>query len=113
MALSDGDPARDGDIWFRIVTHPDHIKNGRAHHGAFSGNAISAPRKQRPWDRELSGRLRSLAGSHDDVIASAEKYCADLTQRTKQTKTFSGIMYGQTEELRQTYQQTIRTGVYF
>jgi hypothetical protein len=57
------------DVWFRIATHKDYIKNGRVLHGAFGGNAIAAPsaQKRRGWDRELSGRLRSLAGSVSDI----------------------------------------------
>ena len=63
MSLSDGDAADDGDIWFRIVTQKDHIVRGRVHHSAFGGSAIAepGPDMNRPWTRELSGRLRSLA----------------------------------------------------
>jgi hypothetical protein len=113
MALSDGDPARDGDIWFRIATHKDHIKSGKILHGAFLGNAISAPKKQRPWERELSGRLRSLAGSREDVVKHAVQYCEEQTHRGGGTKTFIGLMYAKVEELRLTYNHTIHSAVYY
>src|SRR4051794_28920385 len=100
MALKDGDAAKDDDVWFRIATRPEQMKFGRPLHGAFTGNAIGKPKKARPWERELSGRLRSLAGSRADVIQHAEQYCAEETKRGGGTKTFTGLFFANVAELR-------------
>jgi hypothetical protein len=115
MALSDGEPARRGDVWFRIATHKDHIKNGRVQHGAFGGNAIAAPNphKHRTWDRELSGRLRSVAGSVPEIAAHAEKYCADQTARGGGKKIFHGVMYSRVADIRRTYKDAVASNVHF
>lgn len=115
MALSDGEPASGGDVWFRIATHKDYIKNGRVQHGAFGGNAIAAPggQKRRPWDRELSGRLRSLAGTVSDIATHAEQFCADQTARGGGTKVFHGVMYSRVVDIKNTYKNAIVSNVHF
>jgi hypothetical protein len=115
MALADGEPARAGDTWFRIASHKDHIKNGRAQHGAFKGPAISAPdpAKKRPWDRELSGRLRSMAGSRERVIQHAIAFCDAQTKAGGGTKTFVGVMYASIAELATSYQNQVTTRVVY
>jgi hypothetical protein len=115
MALSDGEPANDGDIWFRIATHKDYIKNGRVLHGAFGGNAIAIPnaQRQRAWDRELSGRLRSFAGSVPEIVTHSEQFCADQTARSGGTKIFHGVMYSRVAEIKDTYKNTISSNVHF
>jgi hypothetical protein len=103
MSLSDGDPASDGDIWFRVVTSQDHIRRGRVHHSAFTGNAITAPErtKNRPWARELSGRLRSLVGN---VEQEAIAYCREMTAQGGGEKSFHGVIYARVEKLKLTYE---------
>ena len=115
MALSDGDPARGGDVWFRIATRKEHIVRGRVHHSAFGGNAISvpAPIRQRPWTREASGRLRSLAGSLEDIQKNAEAFCAEETVRGGGTKTFSGVLYGRVNQIQLAYENILTTNVHF
>jgi hypothetical protein len=115
MSLSDGDPAPDGDVWFRIATQRDHIKQGRVHHAAFGGQAISspAPEKGRPWARELSGRLRSRAGSLQDIEHAANDFCAAETARGGGTKTFNGVIYVSVADAKQTYEAILTTGVHF
>jgi hypothetical protein len=112
MSLSEGDPAYDGDIWFRVVTNQEHIKRGRVHHSAFGGNAITASDKKRPWARELSGRLRSLAG---DVEQEAIAYCREMTARGGGEKSFHGVIYARVAGLKLTYEHdhSIKTAVYF
>src|SRR6266404_9998248 len=100
MSLSDGDPAQDGDIWFRIVTQEKHIARGRVHHSALGGNAIARPKKSRPWDRELSGRLRTFAGTLEQIRTHAEAYCKDMSEKGQGKKTFSGVMYVGVREAR-------------
>ena len=92
MSLSDGDPAPDSDVWFRIATHERHIVRGRVHHSAFGGNAIATPAKEknRPWTRELSGRLRSLVGN---VEEEAHAFCRAQSLLGGGEKTFSGVIY--------------------
>jgi hypothetical protein len=114
MSLSDGDPAPEGDIWFRVVTSQDHIRRGRVHHSAFTGNAIKAPdaTKNRPWARELSGRLRSLAG---DAEQEAIAFCREMTAQGGGEKSFHGVMYARVAKLRLTYEHdhSIKTAAYF
>lgn len=104
MPLSDGDEAPDGDVWFRIVTQKDHIVRGRVHHGAFGGNAISAPKSQRPWSRELSGRLRSLAGTLEDLRLVAEAYCAEQSAKGQGKKEFVGVFYVRARDAKLTFE---------
>jgi hypothetical protein len=109
MPLSDGDPAEDGDIWFRIATHRDHLVRGRVHHSAFGGSAIASPKKakNRPWDRELSGRIRSLAGTLDEITRHAEAYCQ------RRAKTFSGVMYVRVRDARKEFENILNTAVHY
>ena len=115
MALSDGEPASDGDVWFRIATHKDYIKNGRVQHGAFGGNSIAAPssEKRRAWDRELSGQLRSHAGSVSNIVSHAEQFCSEQTARGGGTKVFHGVMYSRVADIKKTYKSSIVSGVHF
>ncbi len=112
---SDCDAAEDGDVWFRVLTQKDHIKRGRIHHSAFTGNAISppAPTKKRPWSRELSGRLRSKAGTIRDIEDFAVAYCERLTKAGGGTMAFSGVMYAGVDGLRKTYGDILTLGVFF
>jgi hypothetical protein len=89
MPLADGDRPADGDVWFRVLTSNSHISKGRVNHAAFKGNFMRPPKagSNRPWDAEASGRLRSLAGSIEDVNADAEAYC------TKHSTKFFGLMF--------------------
>jgi hypothetical protein len=115
MPIADGDPADDGDIWFRVLTEDDnkYIRKGKIHPNAFKGkNAIVAPdpQKNRPWDHELSGRLRSLT---NDVVAEANAYCEEMTKRTGQTKKFGGVMFCSVQQARQVFEGVIATRVYY
>jgi len=115
MSLSDGDPAPDGDIWFRIATQKEYIKEGRIHHAAFGGAAIScpAPEKGRPWSRELSGRLRSCAGSLQEIEQAANDFCAAETTRGGGSKTFKGVIYARVADAKLNYEAILTTGVHF
>ena len=91
MPIADGEPADDGDIWFRVLTEDSYIKKGKIYPNAFKGRKTIAapdPAKQRQWSHELSGALHSLVS---DVVAAANAYCEEMTRVTKQTKTFSGV----------------------
>jgi hypothetical protein len=89
MPLADGDQPASGDVWFRVLTSDKHITKGRVNHAAFKGNFMRAPKagSNRQWDAEASGRLRSLAGSIDEVHAHAEAYCNNLSTK------FFGLMF--------------------
>jgi hypothetical protein len=113
MALSDGDPADDGDIWFRIATQPGHLVRGRVHHSAFGGTAIAPPKRNRPWNRELSGRLRTLAGTLEAIVTHAETYCAVLTRQGQGKKTFSGVMYVRVRDGKRNYDSILATAVHY
>jgi hypothetical protein len=115
MSLSDGDPAPDGDILLRIATQNGHIVRGRVHHSAFGGKAISppAPAKGRPWTRELSGRLRSHAGSLENIEHHAIAFCEAETARGGGTKTFSGVIYARVADAKKAYETILTTGIHF
>jgi hypothetical protein len=115
MSLSDGDPADDGDIWFRIVTQQGHLVRGRVHHSALGGNAIARPKegKNRPWDRELSGRLRTLAGTLDKITQQAQAYCEALTARGQGKKTFSGVMYVRVRDAKKSFENILTTAIHY
>jgi hypothetical protein len=115
MPLGDGDPASDGDIWFRVATQKGHIVHGRVHHSAFGGRGIMAPpaNKHRPWSRETSGRLRSLAGTIPDITQHAESYCAELTARGGMRAEFFGLVYQRVGDANLNFKGTIKTAVHF
>jgi hypothetical protein len=115
MSLSDGDPADDGDIWFRIATQEAHLVRGRVHHSAFGGNAIASPKKgkNRAWDRELSGRLRTLAGSLEEITNHAETYCQALTAKGQGKKKFSGVMYIRVRDARRGFEDILTTAIHY
>ncbi|WP_431014531.1 hypothetical protein [Bradyrhizobium pachyrhizi] len=108
MALTDGDPAPDGDLWYRILTSDKHITKGRIQHGAFQGKFLSAPgaAKKRPWNAEASGRLRSLAGSVKDVETHCTEYCKRVN------RTFYGIMFPK-EQLAGQQIEGLELGTYY
>jgi hypothetical protein len=108
MALVDGDPAPDGDLWYRILTSDRHITKGRIQHGAFQGKFLNSPPagKARPWHAEASGRLRSLAGSINDVETHCHEYCK------KENRTFYGIMFPKEELAGQTI-ENLAVGIYY
>ena len=111
MPIGDGENADDGDIWFRVLTDDDnkYIKKGKIHPNAFKGkNVVAVPERQRPWDHELSGRLRSLVSN---VIKEANDYCDEVTKKSGQKKTFGGVMFCRVVEARQTFERTISTNV--
>jgi len=115
MSLSDGDLADGGDIWFRIAAQQGHLVRGRVHHSAFGGNAIARPRdsKNRPWDRELSGRLRTLAGTLEEITQHAETYCQALTAQGGGTKTFSGVMYVRVRDAKRSFENILTTAIHY
>jgi hypothetical protein len=109
MMLSDGDPAEDGDIWFRILTSDKHITKGRVQHAAFKG-AIKPPRpeKNRSWSSEMSGRLRSIAGTITEVQQHAIQYC------DRKNQTFAGVAFSSSSRLRISFQDDpITSAVYY
>jgi hypothetical protein len=115
MSLSDGDPAGGGDIWFRIATQQGHLVRGRVHHSAFGGNAIARPTggKNRPWDRELSGRLRTLAGTLEEITHHAEAYCEAETAKGGGTKTFSGVIYVRVRDAKKSFENILTTAIHY
>jgi hypothetical protein len=96
MSLSDGESAKDGDVWFRIITNDRHIKNGKINHAAFKGKFLGVPDPElkRPWTQEASGRLRSIAGTRGEVVKHAEQFCSKVRGK------YSGVMFCPTSEAR-------------
>jgi hypothetical protein len=110
MPISDGQSAHPSDIWFRVLTDKNYIKQGAIHPSAFTGRQIARPddSKGRSWDHELSGRLRSLS---TDVVAEAKAYCAELTKRLKQDRPFSGVMFCSVEQTATALDKPLSAGV--
>lgn len=90
MSLRDGDAAADGDVWFRLITSESHISRGKIKAGAFKGKFLGKAKAGRPWTTEISGRLRSVAGSIDDIGNHAETYCK---ARQGSGQKFAGLMF--------------------
>jgi hypothetical protein len=110
MGLTDGDPAPDGDLWYRIITSDKHITKGRIQHGAFQGKFIGPPdpAKNRQWNAEASGRLRSLAGPIPDV----EAHCHDFCKNLQPPRTWYGVMFPKEKLAGQTI-ENLQLGVYY
>jgi hypothetical protein len=108
MPLADGDPAPEGDVWYRILTSDKHITKGRIQHAAFKGNflKVPSPDKNRHWNAEASGRLRSLAGSLDDVRTNCADYCRTIN------RTFYGLMFPKEPLAGQTI-ENLQVGIYY
>lgn len=83
VALKAGEPACSNDIWFRPLTFHRHLKgDGTLHHSALKRNAIAAPKNaDSPWQRELSGRLASQAGTAENVRNDGENRVRELQLR--------------------------------
>jgi hypothetical protein len=64
----------DRDVWYREITNTRHVdKTGRLKHAALKGRSISAPeRSSSAWKSELSGRLRSIVSSHEEIRSHGE-----------------------------------------
>jgi hypothetical protein len=108
MPLVDGDPAAEGDVWYRILTSDKHITKGRIQHAAFQGKFIKPPppEKNRPWNAEASGRLRSLAGSIDDVRVHCRGYCGKIN------RSFYGLMFPKEPLAGQTI-ESLEVGIFY
>jgi hypothetical protein len=108
MPLVDGDPAPNGDVWYRILTSDKHITKGRIQHAAFQGKFLKPPppEKHRPWNAEASGRLRSLTGSIEDVKLQCQEYCKKIN------RTFYGLMFPK-EPLAGTFIENLEVGIYY
>jgi hypothetical protein len=104
MALADGDPAEDGDVWLRAITEEKYWKrDGTLHNSAFSGKRVLGPPSApgRLWSLELSGWLLSL-------IAEIERKCTDFCGG----RAFAGVMFQSVEKLR-TEHNGFRTNVIY
>ena len=108
MPLVDGDPAPQGDVWYRILTSEKHITKGRIQHAAFQGKFLKPPpaEKNRPWNAEASGRLGSLAGSIDQVRTHGQEYCKKIN------RSFYGLMFPKEPLAGQTI-ENLQIGIYY
>jgi hypothetical protein len=94
MALADGDPAETWDTWTRVITSENYWKkDGTLHNNAFSGKAFAAPKADRLWSHELSGRLLSLIGN---LLQESTEFCTQIN------KQFAGLMFQKVDNLRST-----------
>ena len=80
MPLVDGGPVPDGECWFRVLLETNRTASGALHHSALKGRGAFNPSPGKPWTHELSGRLVSLAGASDDIVAQAEAFAARSRQ---------------------------------
>jgi hypothetical protein len=105
---ADGDPAPDGDLWYRILTSDKHITKGRIQHAAFKGRFLNPPppERNRPWTAEASGRLRSLAGTIEAVDAHCKSYCHQFSGK------FCGIIFPK-EQLAGQMIENLEVGIYY
>lgn len=100
-------PVPDGDCWFRVLTNKDHAtSDGTVHYQALKGGVFRAS-VGRAWTHELSGRIASEAGAHDDVADAAEAQVGAVRQKylnrgepVPSKIMFRGIAVATTQELR-------------
>jgi hypothetical protein len=93
--VAEGERARDGDVWFRILNSDSQITRGKLNHGAFKGQIRKTKAEaSRAWQSEMSGRLRSIAGTVDEIKKHATEYCA------KQNRKFHGVAFSLCGSLR-------------
>jgi hypothetical protein len=84
--ISDGEPASDGDVWFRILNNKEYIVRGNLHYNAIKGQIRKTLAEDgRPWQYEMSGRIRSIAGTVEQIKEHAVEYCK------KQNRSFHGV----------------------
>src|SRR5215471_10329565 len=94
MPLTDGDSAPAWDVWTRVITDKNYWKSdGTLHNKAFSRGAFRKPdpARNRPWSRELSGRLLSLIA---DLNHESTQFCA------LHGREFAGVMFQKAENLK-------------
>jgi hypothetical protein len=93
--IAEGERASDGDVWFRILNSDSQIKRGTLNHGALKGQIRKTKAEAgRPWQSEMSGRLRSIAGIVEEIKEHAADYCK------KQDRTFHGVILSRCKSLR-------------
>lgn len=109
MPLREGEVAPDGDVWFRLITSKSHISRGKIKHGAFKGKFLGRANSDRPYTTEISGRLRSEAGSIDEIRAHAEAYCK---AKASSGQKFAGLMFCQKAAAAKVFDQ-FSMNVYF
>lgn len=108
MQLSDGDPARHGDVWLRVITNERYITKNGLHYAALKG-ALKPPKADRPWTLEASGRLRSLCGTPEEIAAHAADYCQKLNGGQK----FLGMMFASVGTLNDKFAPDHSTSVHY
>lgn len=105
-----GGPAPETDLWMRILTRPEYVRNGKLHHSALRGRALRPPREPLGWDHELSGRLRSMSV---DPKVEAEELVAGPAAAGSPTRSFNGYAVAAVSELRASPIVDVRSDVVF
>src|SRR3989442_897669 len=96
--IAEGEPASDGDVWFRILNSDSQITRGKLNHGALKGQIRKTKAEaNRAWQNEMSGRLRSIAGTVDEIKKHATEYCE------KQSRKLYGVAFSRCGSLRIEY----------
>ena len=77
--------AKSDDTWFRPITNSKDIKRRddgrlRIHHSYF-GRFDGPTKESAPYKAELSGRLRSLAGTADEIRANGREHANRRRER--------------------------------
>jgi hypothetical protein len=105
MSLADGDPAKDGDVWFRVITSESHFNKTGIKHAAFKGKFLGPASPGRSWTQEASGRLRSLSGTPQQIATHAASYCTKIGGK------YVGIMFFHTARVQSGSFENIGTSI--
>ena len=96
--IAEGERASDGDVWFRILNSDSQITRGKLNHGALKAQIRKTKADaKRAWQNEMSGRLRSIAGTVEEIKKHATEYCE------KQSRKFYGVAFSRCGDLRIEY----------
>jgi hypothetical protein len=92
--MIDEERAADDDYWFRVITSDKHVTKGKVNHGAFT-KEFRKPKqgKGRPWLSEMSGRLRSQAGTSAQIIEHGKGFATAWSTK------FHGIAFVSCDKL--------------
>ena len=110
-------PIPDCECWYRLLTNRDHVTRDKTvHYQALKRGAFQLPEQDRPWARELSGRLSSLVA---DICAEAEveverirRLFVERGQKVPSKICFAGVACSAGYELRTTI-EVVRTDVVY
>jgi hypothetical protein len=110
--VTNGEAATDDECWFRVITNANWVNaDGTISEQALKGNAFRVPNNDRPWSRELSGRLLSLVADLARDGAEFVEKTRKLQRKPSKHLVFAGVLCGTRKNLRGLVHHQMRTDV--